>query len=193
MSGVISVVYHYSVFRQFVALCTVHCFRHDICFLPYILVYKVTCSVWNAKWWPLARNMVVLKKWKVLLWLQVAELTVIIKGFLHLALEGYHHCSRLPAPGRVLVAALLSHGSDFLYPPPPKKRGGCVEHAYFVSSKNTVKKNWVKGLNYSQSPSHTVYTLYGSNLVLLLDDEGTIFIRDGGIFLLSLRPLNLWG
>jgi hypothetical protein len=86
----------------------------------------------------------------------------------------------------------LSHGSDFCTPPPPKK-GGCREHADSISPENTVKKNWVKGLNSSQSPSHTAYTLYGSNLVLLLDDQGSIFIRDRGIFLLLLCPLNLWG
>jgi len=143
MSRVSSVVYYYSV-------CSCPLFQTRDLFPSLYFVYKVACSHWNAKWWPLARNMIVLKKWKLLLWLQVAGFTVIITGFLHLALEGYHHGSRLPAntpPPRVLVAVLLSHVSEFCI--------GGGGHAYSIWSENTVKKNRVEGLNYSQLISIT--------------------------------------
>ena len=37
---------------------------------------------------------------------------------------------------------------------------------------------------------HTAYKLYGSNLVMLLDDQASVFVRNGGVLLLPLCPLD---
>jgi len=67
------------------------------------------------------------------------------------------------------------------------------EHAYSIWLEDTVKINQVKRLNYSQLISaHTAYTFCGSNLVMLLDDQVSVFIRDIGDFLSPLCPLELW-